>query len=325
MRMKEAVGLTVVVLLGLGTAWSEEKAGKKEKAGLEWTSDLAAARTKAAKEGKDLFLDFTGSDWCSWCKKLKAEVFDQEAFAAEAAKQFVFVELDFPRTKPQPEETKTRNQKLAREFGIRGFPTVVLTDAKGRAYARTGYKRGGAEAYLKHLAELRAVKTARDEKLAQAAKADGVEKARCLDAALAPLIKRQVFVGYDDCVNAIIAADAENKLGLKAKYFTLRTWKELRDGDNDFAGCAAKLDAFIKKYAPKGEAAQELLFLKSFCVYRTGDKKGALTLLKKAAAVAPATARAQMINRMIKNLEPQKAGEKTGGPKAPVTKSTKKK
>ena len=29
-----------------------------------WTEDFAAAKAQAKKEGKDLLLDFTGSDWC---------------------------------------------------------------------------------------------------------------------------------------------------------------------------------------------------------------------------------------------------------------------
>jgi hypothetical protein len=28
-----------------------------------WTTDFAAAQARAAAEGKDLLLDFTGSDW----------------------------------------------------------------------------------------------------------------------------------------------------------------------------------------------------------------------------------------------------------------------
>ena len=34
-----------------------------------WTSDFEAAKAQAAKEGKDLLIDFTGSDWCGWCIK----------------------------------------------------------------------------------------------------------------------------------------------------------------------------------------------------------------------------------------------------------------
>jgi hypothetical protein len=37
---------------------------------------------------------------------------------------------------------------------VKGFPTVLLLEADGKELARTGYKPGGAEAYVKHLREL---------------------------------------------------------------------------------------------------------------------------------------------------------------------------
>ena len=47
-----------------------------------WTENFADAKARAAKEGKDLLIDFTGSDWCGWCIKLKEEVFNQQAFTS---------------------------------------------------------------------------------------------------------------------------------------------------------------------------------------------------------------------------------------------------
>ena len=40
-----------------------------------WETDFAAARKQAREQKKDLLIDFTGSDWCGWCKRLKEEVF----------------------------------------------------------------------------------------------------------------------------------------------------------------------------------------------------------------------------------------------------------
>jgi len=39
-------------------------------AGELWTEDARQAMARAAAEEKDLLIDFTGSDWCGWCKKL---------------------------------------------------------------------------------------------------------------------------------------------------------------------------------------------------------------------------------------------------------------
>ena len=41
-----------------------------------WMTDLKVAQDRAYAENRLVLLDFTGSDWCGWCIKLKAEVFD---------------------------------------------------------------------------------------------------------------------------------------------------------------------------------------------------------------------------------------------------------
>ncbi len=147
---------------------------------VEWLTDFAQAKAAAKETGRDLLLDFTGSDWCPWCVRLRNEVFDAEPFAAAARDRFVLVELDFPRGKELPEATRAQNERLQGEMGVEGYPTIVLADGEGRPYAKTGYRPGGAEKYLEHLAELREVRTRRDQAWTAAAKAEGAERARLL-------------------------------------------------------------------------------------------------------------------------------------------------
>ena len=44
----------------------------------DWIADYDEAVKIAKAEGKDLLVDFTGSDWCGWCIKLHDEVFSFE-------------------------------------------------------------------------------------------------------------------------------------------------------------------------------------------------------------------------------------------------------
>ena len=120
----------------------------------KWYTDLDEAKAVAVKENKPLLVDFTGSDWCGFCIKLHAEVFDKPEFE-EFAKGYVLVELDFPNKKPQPAEEKAKNKAIQAKFAVTGFPTVLLLDAKtGEAYGRQGgYGPGtGPKAYLEKLA-----------------------------------------------------------------------------------------------------------------------------------------------------------------------------
>ena len=122
-----------------------------------WFADFDVAQKEAEKAGKDLLVDFTGSDWCGWCKRLDKEVFDQEAFQKGIVGDYILVALDFPEDEeikakvPNPE----RNDELMRLHGVEGFPTILLMTAKGEVYGRTGYQAGGPEKYLEHVGALR--------------------------------------------------------------------------------------------------------------------------------------------------------------------------
>jgi protein disulfide-isomerase len=126
----------------------------------EWMTDFTAAKKEAAARKVPIVADFSGSDWCGWCKKLDAEVFSKEEFKTYAKESLVLLLLDFPANKKLPESTVKQNEELQKRFGIQGFPTVVLLDADGKELARTGYQPGGAAAYVEHLKKLLAGKPA---------------------------------------------------------------------------------------------------------------------------------------------------------------------
>jgi protein disulfide-isomerase len=138
---------TFLSILMLAALSSIASAATKE----GWLDDLDKAKAQAKAENKKILLDFTGSDWCGWCKKLDAEVFSQQAFKDYAAKHLVLVEVDFPRSFQLPEATKKQNDELAKKFKIQGYPTIVITSASGTKKGELGYVEGGPEAFLKQL------------------------------------------------------------------------------------------------------------------------------------------------------------------------------
>ena len=117
----------------------------------KWETDLEVAKKRAKDEDKVILADFTGSDWCGWCIKLKKEVFDKPEFKEYAKKHLVMLELDFPHEKRLPAKEKEQNEKLSQEFKVEGFPTILLMNAKGKEVGRTGYQDGGPEKYVEHL------------------------------------------------------------------------------------------------------------------------------------------------------------------------------
>ncbi len=122
-----------------------------------WTDDVLAALTESEKTGKDILIDFTGSDWCVWCQRLKAEVFTQKAFQDHARENYVLLFLDFPQSISLSEEQQFQNQLMAQLFGVEGFPTIWILDSEQVPVMKTGYREGGAEEYIRHLSEDRPV------------------------------------------------------------------------------------------------------------------------------------------------------------------------
>lgn len=121
--------------------------------GQKWTTDVYAALKQAQAQDKAILLNFTGSDWCGWCIKLKREVFDTPEFQSFASSNLVLVEIDFPRKKAQPAELRAANKKLAANYKITGYPTVLLLDKFGRIRKQTGYEKGGPQNYINSLTE----------------------------------------------------------------------------------------------------------------------------------------------------------------------------
>lgn len=123
-------------------------------AGEGWLTNFDEAKKLAAKTGKPILADFSGSDWCGWCMKLENEVFSQKEFKDYAKDNLILLLVDYPQNKPQTEAVKKQNQAMMATYGIRGFPTVLLLNKDGKEIARTGYRQGGAKDYVKYLKTL---------------------------------------------------------------------------------------------------------------------------------------------------------------------------
>lgn len=116
-----------------------------------WYENLEDAADLAKQQGKGILIEFTGSDWCKWCKKLDAEVFSQSEFISYARNNLVLVRIDFPQYKTQSFEVKTYNKRLALTFKVTGYPTVVVINKFQHVVGYTGYREGGAENYVKYI------------------------------------------------------------------------------------------------------------------------------------------------------------------------------
>ena len=257
---------------------------------IEWLTDFEAAKAKAKADDKLVFAFFTGSDWCIWCKKLQAEVLEKEDFQTPALKQYIFVELDYPQQKKLPEELAAQNKKLAQQYKISGYPSVILMDSEGKQILQTGYQAGGPEAYLKHIDGFLAIYKNVLQWQKEVEKLAGAERATLLD---------KIIDGYEQLNNKsddlkamrkeIITLDADGALKLKNKhtYSLLMTdAKELMRTQKEEEALVA-LDKLLALSDLPASAKFDIYETKSFCLSHMADYAGTVAAMEKAIECDP--------------------------------------
>lgn len=255
-----------------------------------WIADFDEAVKVAKAEKKDLFVDFTGSDWCGWCIRLNKEVFDHEEFLTAIKKDFVLVSLDYPRDPevkakvPNP----ARNAELAKKYAIRGYPTILLMTPDGDVFGQTGYEAGGPAKYVESVTKLRTngKKEVEDaKKVVDAWKnAKGEEQAKAWDA-LAATYEGLGEGSYaaralTEPVRSALDADKDGKQGRRQRAVKAL----LKHGVADPAVVEAAKQSFPRNEDGVLERALEASFQS---VHDDASAKAALAFLDEVGALGP--------------------------------------
>lgn len=178
----------------------------------EWMTDLNAARTKAAAENKAVLVDFTGSDWCGYCIRLKKAVFDTPEFESYAADKFVLVEIDVPNdvNRVGGPAQLAKNQALCNQYNVSGFPTIMVLNADNNVLG--GFV-GGQPTLEATQVPLDAA-LANGRKLQAAKSLQGVEKAKVLMEVYKSL-PEELQPAASEMMQEIAALDPENATGIQ--------------------------------------------------------------------------------------------------------------
>lgn len=275
-KRNKQIGMIVAIVALLVSVMPNVQADDKHYEG--WVRSFAEAKELAAKEGKSILMEFTGSDWCPPCKALHKNVLGTETFKAEITKDFILLVLDNPRDKSLVSDAEQEQyKKLSAQYKVTGVPTVFLADAEGKPYHKqVGYSGDPADKWVASARGKVKVLAQRDEFFAQASEAKGVERAKLLEKAISGIDSAVALALYGDTIDEIISLDAEDTAGLKGKY------ADLRQGAIN-------------------EAKQKELYQASYKLFQAGDKPGAKKLLLEAQAIAPKTRLGQQIPKIIES------------------------
>ena len=115
------------------------------------SSTFEAAKREASKNNKQVFIYFSGSDWCKPCIQFRDNIINTPEFTKFSAEHFIVLQADFPRLKKNklsPDQYKN-NEALAELYNRQGvFPWVVITDSTGNVILQTGYDKNSPEAFI---------------------------------------------------------------------------------------------------------------------------------------------------------------------------------
>ena len=186
-----------------------------------WHAAYDPAAELARATGRDLLVDFTGSDWCAPCEKLEAEVLSTDAFRAAVDGDFVLVRLDFPRAPAAMDRVpdRERNEALRVAHFVNDFPTLLLVDPTlgdgdgvGGVFGRFGYLAGGPdptlgviEAARRQRDEVRGLLTAERPERARALELLREDPSQLLAARLVEIAQPLAFEGQDGACREVLA------------------------------------------------------------------------------------------------------------------------
>ncbi len=116
--------LTICVLLFVGVSFAASA-----QTDVTWGTDLASAIQEAKSSGKKVLIDFD-SETCSWCKKIKKEIFETEDFKTIAKDNFILVRINGP-----------KDSGTCDNYGVDTYPTTIILDGDGKSVDRCdGYE-----------------------------------------------------------------------------------------------------------------------------------------------------------------------------------------
>lgn len=148
--IQSAAAMIACVMFGAAMAAEADSDATPDGWGIRYEQAVEQSR----QTGRPILAYFTGSDWCQWCAKFDKQVLQTDVFKQWAGEHVILLMLDFPKSRSQADDIKQQNIKLKEKYHVKGFPAVLFLNAAGDVVNKTGYRPGGAEAWIRHADQL---------------------------------------------------------------------------------------------------------------------------------------------------------------------------
>jgi thioredoxin-related protein len=117
---------------------------------MQWY-DLEEAQRRARSDGKKVLL-FMEAEWCSYCKKMKREVFSRSDVQEVLRSNYYPVKVDIESAKEVTVNQKTMTEReLGQSLEITATPTIIFLNDQGEILGRQpGFIESGIFTHLLH-------------------------------------------------------------------------------------------------------------------------------------------------------------------------------
>lgn len=124
--------LSLGVSTGIFASGISNDASKSSAKGIQFFNGSWDEALQLAKESnKILFLEVS-TDWCGYCKRMKKNVYSDQAVAAYYNENFVNFSAD---------AEKGEGIAIKQQFGVKGYPTLVFIQPNGTVIEKkSGYR-----------------------------------------------------------------------------------------------------------------------------------------------------------------------------------------
>lgn len=191
---------------------------------VEWLTNVEVAQKLAAEQGKAVLVDFTGTDWCVYCREMHAKVLDTPEFEAYAAPKFICVEMDLPHKPLLPKEQLEYNRGIVKRYGVTGYPTLLVLNPAGEV---TGGFIGG-KAELGYVREQLDTALENAKNLPRLAELTGEERVRALQNLYVTFRGLEKLGTSHVYRKLLLEADTEDVTGIQTEERSFRRLEEYR-------------------------------------------------------------------------------------------------
>jgi S1-C subfamily serine protease/thioredoxin-related protein len=258
-----------------------------------WPTDLESAKKEAGKAKKDILVVFFGADRRDWCYKLAKEVLLTPDFRKFADAKFAPVLFE---AKGKSFEAGTPAANLADQYRITGFPTLVLADSDGLAYAYQAYMDPESSNYIKKLQEDLLFRDERDKLLAATTRGTDDERLLAAVEFIRWLGKHDLLHFYEPQISRwkdlAERVDPQNEKGQNEALFitdwVLRLDEAAKLGAADLHAVAESLEGWKKSHQFKNPNLAAVTHMRlAAMLFQAGDQQAAATYLKEALDCGP--------------------------------------